>query len=126
MVTEIIDAIKAEFSKLTSQKEEVKETVEQTEVVKLAEDMPTPEKEAEAPTDDVKEMVKQLALEVGKQIEELKAEIEKLKAPKEELKDEEKKEEEPVQMTKANPEKVELAEMPKTFRDRLKFKLKNS
>jgi hypothetical protein len=127
MVTEIIDAIKAEFSKLTSQKEEVKETVEQTEVVKLAEDMPTPEKEAEAPTDDVKEMVKQLALEVGKQIEELKAEIEKLKEPKEELKDEEKKEEEaPVQMTKANPEKVELAEMPKTFRDRLKFKLKNS
>jgi hypothetical protein len=117
MVTEIIDAIKAEFSKLTSQKEEVKETV------KLAEDMPT---EVEAPADDVKEMVKQMAIEFGKQIEELKAEIEKLKAPKEELKDEEKKEEEPVQMTKANPEKVELAEMPKTFRDRLKFKLKNS
>jgi hypothetical protein len=116
MVTEIIDAIKAEFSKLTSQKEEVKETV------KLAEDMPT---EVEAPADDVKEMVKQMAIEFGKQIEELKAEIEKLKAPKEELKDEEKKEEEPVQMTKAKPETMATNEMPKDLKERLKIKLKN-
>ena len=70
-------------------------------------------------------MVKQMAVEFGKQIEELKAEIEKLKAPKEQLKDEEKKEEEPVQMTKAKPETLATQEMPKNLKDRLKFKLKN-
>jgi hypothetical protein len=122
MVQEIVDAIKTGFAQLTSKKEDVEQPKE---AVELAEDMPTPEKEAEAPTDDVKEMVKQMAVEFGKQIDELKAEIEKLKAPKEELKEEEKKEDEPVQMTKAKPEKVELSEMPKDFKERLKFKLKN-
>jgi|688.fasta_scaffold47141_4 hypothetical protein len=118
MVTEIVEAIKAGFAQLTSTKEEVK-------AVELAEDTPTPEMEVEQPADDVKEMVKQMAVEFGKQIEELKAEIEKLKAPKEELKDEEKKEEEPVQMTKAKPETLATQEMPKNLKDRLKFKLKN-
>jgi hypothetical protein len=118
MVTEIVEAIKAGFAQLTSTKEEVK-------AVELAEDTPTPEMEVEQPDDDVKEMVKQMAVEFGKQIEELKAEIEKLKAPKEELKDEEKKEEEPVQMTKAKPETLAVQEMPKNLKDRLKFKLKN-
>jgi hypothetical protein len=118
MVTEIVEAIKTGFAQLTSTKEEVK-------VVELAEDMPAPETEVEQPDDDVKEMVKQMAVEFGKQIEELKAEIEKLKAPKEELKDEEKKEEEPVQMTKAKPETTATQEMPKNLKDRLKFKLKN-
>lgn len=118
MVTEIVEAIKTGFAQLTSTKEEVK-------AVELAEDTPTPEMEVEQPDDDVKEMVKQMAVEFGKQIEELKAEIEKLKAPKEELKDEEKKEEEPVQMTKAKPETLAVQEMPKNLKDRLKFKLKN-
>jgi hypothetical protein len=122
MVTEIVEAIKSGFAQLTSQKEhEVKETVEeviQTETTEEVKETETKETETNV---ELKAIATEMALEFGKQLEavklELRKEIEALKIV--ETKDE------PTQLTKANPEKVELSEMPKDFKERLKFKLKN-
>ena len=117
-LTEIVDAIKEGFASLSKAPEAVEEAVvEATETeAQVEQEVVATETEEKF---DMQEFVKAFAIEMGKQIEnvkiELKKEIEALK-PQE-------VEEQPTQLTKAKPEVDEVE--PKGFKEKMLYKLKN-
>jgi len=129
MLSEIVNAIKEGFAQLSAQPEQVEEVQEVvTEPIAQEEEVvveTAPVAEVEQPKEEVQlsSIVKELAIELGKEIEkakvELRAEMQKLIAtePSQVV-------ENPTQLTKAKPE-VQVDE-PKDFRAKILSKLKNS